>query len=283
MPGVDPEISLHKLHLDPSYKPVKQKKRNFSEEKKLVMSFDLKNAGATYQRMVNVIFSNQIGRNMNIYVDDMLVKSKKSAEHLENLEETLHRFISRSVDQNLPFFRKLRQASKDKFVWDEGCAKAFEELTDYLRSPKILTRPDGKEELQLYLAVTDGAVSSVLVREEARVKKTIYYVSHVLHAPKENYPRIDKFIMALVISTRKLKAYFEAHPIVVVTKQTMKRILSNPSQTGRLTKWAIELSAFEITFVPKKWVKAQALANFITECRARDPQEGQEYVPELPE
>ncbi|GAA0162436.1 hypothetical protein LIER_18527 [Lithospermum erythrorhizon] len=179
----------------------------------------------------------------------MLVKSKRSAKHLVNLEETLQR------DRNLPFFRKLRQASKDEFVWDDGCEKAFEELKDYLRSPKILTRPEGKEELQLYLAVTEGAMSSVLMREEAKVQKQIYY----------------------------LKAYFEAHPIVVVTEQPMKRILTNPAQTRRLTKWAIELSEFEITFVPRTGIKAQALANFIVECTARDSQEDPDYIPEVPE
>ncbi|GAA0169883.1 hypothetical protein LIER_24265 [Lithospermum erythrorhizon] len=52
-----------------------------------VMPFSLKNAGATYQRMVNSIFDTQIGRNMEIYVDDMLVKSKVRADHLKNLRE----------------------------------------------------------------------------------------------------------------------------------------------------------------------------------------------------
>uniref|UniRef100_A0AAV3P4F0 Reverse transcriptase RNase H-like domain-containing protein n=1 Tax=Lithospermum erythrorhizon TaxID=34254 RepID=A0AAV3P4F0_LITER len=91
----------------------------------------------------------------------------------------------------------------------------------------------------------------------------------------------DTFYMALVISARKLK--FEAHPIVVVIEQPMKRILSNPTHTGRLTKWAIKLSKFEITFVPRTGIKTQALADFIIECTARDPQESQEYIPELPE
>ena len=52
------------------------------------MSFGLKNAGATYQRLVNKIFSRQIGRNMEVYVDDMLVKSKEEDTHLDDLKET---------------------------------------------------------------------------------------------------------------------------------------------------------------------------------------------------
>ena len=53
-----------------------------------VMPFGLKNAGATYQRLVNKMFSKQIGRNMEVYVDDMLVKSKKELAHLDDYRET---------------------------------------------------------------------------------------------------------------------------------------------------------------------------------------------------
>ncbi|KAK0600030.1 hypothetical protein LWI29_010869 [Acer saccharum] len=52
------------------------------------MPFGLKNAGVTYQRLVNRIFSRQIGRNMEVYVDDMLTKSTTAERHLEDLKET---------------------------------------------------------------------------------------------------------------------------------------------------------------------------------------------------
>ena len=52
------------------------------------MPFGLKNAGVTYQRLVNRMFSHQIGRNVEVYVDDMLVKSKDEANHLNDLKET---------------------------------------------------------------------------------------------------------------------------------------------------------------------------------------------------
>ncbi|GAA0158536.1 hypothetical protein LIER_15534 [Lithospermum erythrorhizon] len=228
-----------------------------------VMPFGLKNAGATYQRMVNRLFKEQIGRNMEIYVDDMLVKSRRSEDHLKNLEETLEvlkfsrlrinpekcsfgvtsrkflgclaalsRFISKSGDRNLPFFKKICQASKELFLWDSECERAFEELKDYLGSPKLLTRPEGVEELQLYLAVSEGAMSSVLVREEGGTQRPIYYVSHVLHGAEESYPLIEKFVFAIVVTARRLKAYFESHPIKVLTDQPIKRIMSNPTLTG---------------------------------------------------
>ena len=53
-----------------------------------VMPFGLKNAGATYQRLMNKMFAHQIGRNVQVYVDDMLVKSLQENDHLSNLQET---------------------------------------------------------------------------------------------------------------------------------------------------------------------------------------------------
>ncbi|GAA0155370.1 hypothetical protein LIER_13117 [Lithospermum erythrorhizon] len=142
---------------------------------------------------------------------------------------------------------------------------AFEELKLYLGSPKLLTRPEEGEELQLYLAVSKGAVSSVMLREERGAQRPIYYVSHVLHGPEENYLIIEKFVLALVTSARKLKAYFEAHPIRVMADKPIKRVVSSPVQCGRLTTWAIELSEFEINYAPRAWIKVQVLADFIVE------------------
>ena len=53
-----------------------------------VMSFSLKNAGAMYQRLMNNMFTHQIGRNVEVYMDDMLVKSRQEDDHLEDLKET---------------------------------------------------------------------------------------------------------------------------------------------------------------------------------------------------
>ena len=52
-----------------------------------VMSFGLKNAGATYQRLVNKMFSKQLGRTMELYIDDMLVKSSRASDHVLQLQE----------------------------------------------------------------------------------------------------------------------------------------------------------------------------------------------------
>ena len=54
------------------------------------MPFELKNAGATYQRLVNQMFKKQIGRNVEIYINDMLVKSRKEEDYLDDLKETFN-------------------------------------------------------------------------------------------------------------------------------------------------------------------------------------------------
>ncbi|GAA0176039.1 hypothetical protein LIER_29103 [Lithospermum erythrorhizon] len=196
----------------------------------------------------------------------------KEVQRLVGRLAALSRLIWRSGDRSLPFFKKIKQASKKPFEWDEECTKAFSELQDYLGSPELLTRPEGGEDLQLYLAVSKGAVSSVLVRDAEGTQKPIYYVSHVLHGLEESYPLIDTFVLAVVTTARKLKSYFEAHPIKVLPDQPIKRVLSNPSMSSRLTVWEVELSEFDIQYLPRGGMKAQALADFVLECTTRVPE-----------
>ena len=65
-----------------------------------VMPFGLKNAGATYQRLMNKMFVHQIGRNVQVYVDDMLVKSLRKDNHLDNLRETFDTLRSYNMKLN---------------------------------------------------------------------------------------------------------------------------------------------------------------------------------------
>ena len=65
------------------------------------MSFGLKNTGTTYQRLMNKIFARQIGRNVQVYMDDMLVKSRREDNHLDDLRETFDTFCSYNMKLNL--------------------------------------------------------------------------------------------------------------------------------------------------------------------------------------
>ena len=79
-----------------------------------VMPFKLKNAGATYQRLVNQMLSKQIGRNMKVYLDDMLVKSREAKTHLANLQEVFDTLRRYKIKLNLAKF--LLRVSPGKFL-----------------------------------------------------------------------------------------------------------------------------------------------------------------------
>ena len=76
---------------------------------------------------------------------------------------------------------------------------------------------------------------------------------------------MEKLILALVTAARKLRPYFQTHTIEVPTEYPMKQLLHKPEVSGRLMKWAIELSEFDIRYKPKTAIKGQVLADFVME------------------
>ena len=82
---------------------------------------------------------------------------------------------------------------------------------------------------------------------------------------------MEKLILALVTAARKLRPYFQAHTIEVPTEFPMKQVLHKPETSGRLMKWAIELSEFDIKYKPKTTVKGQVLADFVMEFTSTKP------------
>ena len=313
--------------------PEDQEKTSFITDKGIycykVMPFGLKNAGATYQRLVNKMFQAQLGDTMEVYIDDMLVKSKKAEDHVQHLEQTfqvlkeygmklnpskcsfgvsagkflgyivtqrgieacpdqikaikdlqsprnqkevqkltgrvaaLNRFISRSSDKCHLFYDVLR---KNKgFSWNSEHEKALESLKEYLTSPPILSKPIEGEILQLYLAVSEHAVSAILSREAENQQIPIYYVSKSLLDAETRYTSMEKLILALVTASKKLRYYFETYAINVVTNYPIKSVLRKPKLSGRMAKWSISLSSFDIRYSPRTSIKSQALADFVAD------------------
>ena len=145
----------------------------------------------------------------------------------------------------------------------DECQRAFQDLKAYLTTAPLLSSFVLKEELYLYLAVTPHAVSSALVREEGRVQKSVYYTSRALRGVEGRYPQIEKLAFALIIASRKLRHYFQAHVINVMTDHPLKKAMNKLEAAGRLIQWAVELSEFDIKYQPRHAIKAQALADFI--------------------
>ena len=76
---------------------------------------------------------------------------------------------------------------------------------------------------------------------------------------------MEKLAFVLVIAARRLKSYFQAHTIVVLTDKPLKKAMSSPEAAGRMALWAIELSKFDIQYRPRMAIKGQAVADFIAE------------------
>jgi len=294
-----------------------------------VMPFGLKNAGATYQRLMDRILAPMLGRNVYAYVDDMVVTSVEEKKHEEDLEElfatiskyrlklnpekcvfgvragkflgflltergieanpdkcaaivnmrspsnvkevqrltgrmaALSRFLAKSGDRGFPYFQCLKK--NERFQWTDQCEEAFQRLKEYLSKPPVLCKPEKGSELSLYISVTEHAVSSVLVREGDGEQKPVYFVSKVLHGAEARYPTIEKAALAVVVSARRLRYYFQNHAVKVMTDLPIRYILQKPDISGRLVKWAIELSEYGLQYESRGPIKAQFLADFVVE------------------
>jgi ribonuclease HI len=299
------------------------------------MPFGLKNAGATYQRCMNHVFGEHIGRTVEAYVDDIVVKTKKASDLLSDLETTfkclrakgvklnlekcvfgvprgmllefiisergieanpekiaaitnmgpikdlkgvqrvmgclaaLSRFISRLGEKGLPLYRLLRKA--ERFTWTPEVEEALENLKALLTNTPILVPPAVGEALLIYVVATTQVVSAAIVverREEGHalpIQRPVYFISEVLSETKVRYPQIQKLLYAVILTRRKLRHYFESHPVTVVSSFPLGEIIQCREASGRIAKWAVELMGKTLSFAPWKAIKSQVLADFLAE------------------
>nr|GEV42306.1 reverse transcriptase domain-containing protein [Tanacetum cinerariifolium] len=273
------------------------------------MPFGLKNAGATYQRLMDKAFESQIGRNIEVYVDALGVKSYTEAKMMRDIEETLrkinmklnpkkcafglaegvflgyvvtlegikpcsdktavvlqlpsprtikevqslngklaslNRFLSKAAEKSLPLFKTLKKCiKKSDFHWTAEAEQAFKKLKQHLSELPLLVAPKLKEELIIYLSATYRAISAVLMTERGATQTPIYFISRALQGPELNYTPMEKLVLSLVFAAKRLRRYFQAHPIMVITDQPIK---------------------------PRTSVKGQILADFLIKMPGENPQ-----------
>jgi hypothetical protein len=92
-----------------------------------------------------------------------------------------------------------------------------------------------------------------------KIQYPVYFISEVLSNSKSQYFHIMKLAYALLITARKLSHYFQVHRIEVHISSTLGKILNNREATDKIAKWAIELSMYDIVYMPGTAIKAQAL------------------------
>ncbi|KAL0416890.1 UNVERIFIED_CONTAM: hypothetical protein Slati_3520900 [Sesamum latifolium] len=144
-------------------------------------------------------------------------KTIKEVQKLTGKITSLNRFIARSADRNMSFFKK------------------------------------------------EDAVISVLVKESEGGQSLVYYVSRMLQGVEKRNIQIEKLVLALLTTMRKLRPYFQWHPIVVLTNHPLKQVMSKLDVSGRMVKWAVELRKFDIEFQTRTAIKAQVFADFLVE------------------
>jgi ribonuclease HI len=295
--------------------------------------FGLRNAGATYQRCMNHVFGEHIGRTVEAYV--IVVKTRKASDLLSDLEVTfrclrakgvklnpkkcvfgvlrgmllgfivsergieanpekiaaitnmgpikdlkgvqrvmgclaaLSRFISRLGEKGLPLYHLLRKV--ERFTWTPEAEEALGDLKALLTNTPILVPPTAGEALLIYVAATTQVVSAAIVVERQEeghallVQRPVYFISEVLSETKIRYPQIQKLLHAVILTRRKLRHYFESHPVTVVSSFPLGEIIQCREASGRVAKWAVELMGKTISFAPRKAIKSQVLADFLAE------------------
>ncbi|GJX03137.1 reverse transcriptase domain-containing protein [Tanacetum coccineum] len=183
MTGIPRHITEHRLNVREGCSPVRQKKRG-------QMPFSLRNAGATYQRLVDKAFHKQIGINLEVYVDDLVIKSHTEDEIVRDIKETFKTLREINMKLNpkkctfgveegirqtsLPFFKTLKECTKKSdFHWTAEAEEAFKQMKQLIAELPMLSAPMEKEELIIYLAATKETVSAVLMTEKEAKKMPI--------------------------------------------------------------------------------------------------------------
>jgi hypothetical protein len=135
----------------------------------------------------------------------------------------LNRFIVKLAQRSLPFFSVLWGSTKQE--WGPEQQKAFGALKQYLQHLPMLSSPKQGQPLILYVSATHSVVSGALVVEKemaqvgamANQQYPVYFILEVLDGSKKYYSKVEKICYAVVMCSRKLRHYFEAHTIRVLT------------------------------------------------------------------
>jgi hypothetical protein len=197
------------------------------------------------------------------------IKDLKGVQRVMGCLTALSRFISRLGKRGLPLYRLLRKTKC--FTWTSEAKEALGNLKALLTNAPIMVPLAAGEALLIYVAATTQVVSAAIMVERQEeghalpVQRPIYFISEVLSETKIRYPQTQKLLYAVILTRRKLRHYFESHPVTMVSSFPRGEIIQCRKTSSRIAKWAIEIMGETISFAPRKAIKSQVLADFVAE------------------
>ena len=102
------------------------------------------------------------------------------------------------------------------------------------------------------------------------MQKPIYFVSKVLQGPKVRYQALEKAALTVVFLARRLRHYFQSFTVVVMTDRPICKVLQKPDVAGRMVRWAVELSDFDVQYKPRGPIKGQVYVDFLVKLSSAD-------------
>ena len=182
----------------------------------------------------------------------------------------ISRFIARLTDICEPIFRLLRK--NQPTIWNDDCQRAFEKIKEYLLSSPVLVPPTPGRPLLLYLLVSDIALGCMLAQlDDSGKERAIYYLSKRMMEYGCKYLMIERLCLALVWATRRLRHYVTKYSILLVSRlDPLRYLFDRPVLTGRLMRWLVLLTEFDIQYVTQKSVKVSIVADHLASFPVSD-------------
>ena len=127
--------------------------------------------------------------------------------------------------------------------------------------------PIHKRPLLLYLATNSYAIDVLIAQEDGGgVQQPIYYISRALKDVETRYPRAERACLAIVYASQRLRHYFVAYKVWLMTKShAIKVLLQQPILSGRISQWLLQLSQYDLRMGTPRVVKSQAIADLLAQ------------------
>uniref|UniRef100_A0A2N9HNA9 Integrase catalytic domain-containing protein n=1 Tax=Fagus sylvatica TaxID=28930 RepID=A0A2N9HNA9_FAGSY len=158
------------------------------------------------------------------------------------------------------------------FNWSAECQEAFERIQAIMTKLPTVCAPIAGKPLRLYLASNSQAIGALVAQENGHgVEQPVYYVSRGLKDTETRYSVAERACLALVYASQRLRHYFLAHKIQLMTKShPIRSLLQRPVLSGRLAQWLLQLSQYEISTETPTAIKSQAIADLLAQFPGED-------------